>query len=97
MKTRHPYIPTFLCALVFVLCGVAQGGQASGIGIPPETKLDTIKDADGKVVNLKPAEQVAFLFVYAIKDLEGTCASTFFGRPDRSQDPGRNGIRGKRL
>ena len=51
--------------------------------MPPDTKLSTLKDSDGKVVNLQPAEQVAFLLVYAIKDLEGTCGDTFFGGPGR--------------
>jgi len=84
MTIRQPYTPELLCALlVFALCGVARGGQGSGVSIPSDTKLDTIQDSDGKVVNLKPAEQVAFLFVYAIKDLERTCGSTFFGGPGR--------------
>jgi hypothetical protein len=84
MNSRRRYVPAFLgFVLVFVLCGLAQGGQTSGITVPPGTKLATLKYSDGGVVNLKPAEQVAFLFVYGIKDLEGTCASIFFGGPGR--------------
>jgi hypothetical protein len=84
MSSRRRLVPAFLgLLLVFVLCGLAQGGQASGITVPPGTKLATLKYSDGGVVNLKPAEQVAFLFVYGMKDLESTCGSTFFGGPGR--------------
>jgi hypothetical protein len=68
---------------VLVGCAWAQGGQAPGLSIPAGTKISTLKYSDGSVVNLKPAEQVAWLVVYTIKDLESTCASTFFGGPGR--------------
>ena len=61
----------------------AKGGQATGITIPAGTKISALKYRDGSVVNLKPAEQVAFLVVYTIEDLESTCASPNFGGPGR--------------
>ena len=63
--------------------GVAASGQTTGVTLPSGTKVATLKDSGGKVVNLKPAEQVAFVFVYGMKDLESTCGSTFFGGPGR--------------
>ena len=69
--------------VMFVECGWAQNGQAQELTIPAGTKISTLKYPDGSVVNLKPAEQVAFLVVYTVKDLESTCASTFFGGPGR--------------
>jgi hypothetical protein len=74
--------------LAFVLavvagCGWAQNAQAQELTIPAGTKISTLKYSDGSVVNLKPAEQVAWLVVYTVKDLESTCASTFFGGPGR--------------
>src|SRR5580658_7400451 len=71
--------------LAFVLagCGWAQRGQAQELTIPAGTKISTLKYSDGSVVNLKPAEQVAWLIVYNIEDLENTCGSTLFGGPGR--------------
>ncbi len=62
-----------------------QADARSGIGIPPGTSVDTLKygDVSGPVVKLKPEEQVAFLFVSAITDLEGKCLNKFFGGPGR--------------
>ena len=84
MRSEKWKVFVFLSVLaVGVGCGRAQGGQASGITVPAGTKLSVLKYRDGSVVNLKPPEQVAFLLVYTIKDLESTCASTFFGGPGR--------------
>jgi hypothetical protein len=84
MSSRKWKVSVFVFVLVvWAGCGWAQGGQASGLTIPTGTKLSTLKYSDGSVVNLKPAEQVAFLLVYTLKDLESTCASTFFGGPGR--------------
>ena len=84
MSSRQWNVPVFVSVLVvFAWCGWAQGGQASGLTVPAGTKISALKYSDGGVVDLKPAEQVAFLLVYNIKDLESTCASTFFGGPGR--------------
>jgi len=80
-KWNLPVLASVLA--VGVWCGWAQGGQASGLTVPAGTKISTLKYSDGGVVNLKPAEQVAFLLVYTIKDLETTCTSTLFGGPGR--------------
>jgi hypothetical protein len=62
--------------------GTTVQAAAPGLTVPAGTKLNTLKysDQSGKVVELKPAEQVAFLFVYGMQNLESNCASTFFGR-----------------
>ncbi len=84
MNRRLGKVQIFVCAIALAAaCCAALGGQASDLAIPAGTKLSTLKYSDGSLVNLKPAEQVAFLVVYTIKDLENTCGSTFFGGPGR--------------
>jgi hypothetical protein len=84
MSSRKWSVSVFACVLVvWVGCGWALGGQASELTVPGGTRISTLKYSDGGAVNLKPAEQVAFLLVYNLKDLESTCASTFFGGPGR--------------
>jgi hypothetical protein len=86
MDWKHRYVIVFLgLLLAYPFCGLAQGGQASGVTVPSGTEISTLKYSgnDGAVVKLKPAEQVAFLFVYGLKDLESKCGDTFFGGPGR--------------
>lgn len=84
MSFKKLSVPVFVSVLaVGAGCGWAQGGQASGLTIPAGTKISVLKYRDGSVVTLKPAEQVAFLLVYTIEDLESTCASPNFGGPGR--------------
>ncbi len=88
---RIRFLPAkFLCSAVLagsvsLSFASPMGGAAPLITVPPGTKVSTLKYSDtaGTVVNLKPAEQVAFLFVYGIENLERTCGDTFFGGPGR--------------
>jgi hypothetical protein len=80
MKQRK----AFLAAVFGLLLGFPTHRIWAGaqVTVPAGTKVSEIKygDANGTVVHFKPAEQVAFLFVYAIKDLESNnCMNTFFG------------------
>ena len=83
MIIRLRTIPAILISFAFLVCSAAASGQTAGITLPAGTKVATLKNSEQEVVNLKPAEQVAFVFVYGIKDLESTCGSTFFGGPGR--------------
>lgn len=81
MTIRHWRLVAILGFLLTspIWCRVAQA--AGGVAVPAGTKLNTLKysDTTGMVVQLKPAEQVAFLFVYGMQNLESNCISTFFG------------------
>jgi hypothetical protein len=72
---------------------------AGGVAVPAGTKLNTLKynDTTGTVVQLKPAEQVAFLFVYGMEGLENECIDTFYGGRGRpcSLDELLKGVSGK--
>jgi hypothetical protein len=86
--------------LVFLLTySIWCQAAAPGITVPAGTKLNTLKynDTSGTAVELKPAEQVAFLFVYGMQNLESNCVSTFFGGPGRlcPLDELVKGVRGK--
>ena len=100
MTTRHSRVIAILGLLLTypILRGTAQAAPP-GITVPAGTKLNTLiySDTSGTAVQLKPAEQVAFLFVYGIQNLESNCLSTFFGGPGRlcSLDELVKGVRGK--
>ncbi len=85
MTMRHRRLVAILGLLLTspIWCRVAQA--AGGVVVPAGTQLNTLKynDTAGTVVQLKPAEQVAFLFVYGMQNLESNCLSTFFGGPGR--------------
>ncbi|MGP0017999.1 MAG: hypothetical protein ACLPHP_05480 [Candidatus Sulfotelmatobacter sp.] len=99
MTVRHRRLLAILSLLFtsLIRCGVAQA--AAGVTVPAGTQLNTLKynDTAGTVVQLKPAEQVAFLFVYGMQNLESNCLSTFFGGPGRlcSLDELVKGLHGK--
>jgi hypothetical protein len=83
MISRKWNVGVLALALVLLVGYGRAYGQSPGLSVPAGTKISTLKYSDGSVVNLKPAEQVAWLIVYTMKDLESTCASTFFGGPGR--------------
>lgn len=97
---RHRRMVTVLGLLLTcsIWCRVGRAA-APEITVPAGTKVGTIKygDVSGAVVQLKPAEQVAFLFVSSIQNLESNCVSTFFGGPGRlcSLDELVKGVHGK--
>jgi len=99
MTMRHRRFAAILGLLLTspIWCRVAQA--AAGVAVPAGTQLSTLKynDPAGTVVQLKPAEQVAFLFVYGLQNLESNCLSTFFGGPGSlcSLDELAKGVRGK--
>jgi len=74
MTTRHSRVIAILGLLLTypILRGDCSGRGPPGITVPAGTKLNTLKysDTSGTAVQLKPAEQVAFLFVYGIQNLE---------------------------
>jgi hypothetical protein len=64
--------------MLMVLCLVmalplAAFAAPSQVTVPDDTKISTLKIDDDTQVTLKPAEQVAFLFVYAMWGLENEC------------------------
>jgi hypothetical protein len=73
----------FFCSVVFA-GSVGLSAAASPITVPNGTKVDTLQYANSSqtAVKLNPAEQVAFLFVYGIMQVEGKCA-------DKQSGPGR--------
>jgi len=86
MNFRGLYVTAILGSLLLGPANSAARAVAgSGITVPAGTTVSTLKygDTAGTVVHLKPEEQVAFLFVYGIEELESTCVSTFFGGPGR--------------
>ena len=100
MAVRNGRLVTILGLLLVcpMLCQIAQAAPPV-VAVPAGTELNTLKysDTSGTVVQLKPAEQVAFLFVYGMQNLEGNCLSTFFGGPGRpcSLDELVKGVQGK--
>jgi hypothetical protein len=102
MTMRDQRLVTIL-GLLFtfpISCQIAQAA-APGIAVPAGTKLNTLKysDSSGTVVQLKPAEQVAFLFVYGLQNLESNCVDTFSGGPGKpcSLDDLVKGVKGKSM
>jgi len=99
MTTRHRRVVAIL-GLVLTCPILRETVQAAapGITVPAGTKVTTLKysDTSGTAIQLKPAEQVAFLFVYGIQNLESNCLSTL-GDPGRlcSLDELVKGVRGK--
>jgi len=96
---RHRRVVAIL-GLLFtcpIWCRIVQA--AAGVAVPAGTQLTTLKynDTAGTVVQLKPAEQVAFLFVYGLQNLESNCLNAFFGGPGRpcSLDELVKGVHGK--
>jgi len=85
--------------LMYPVWNLIVQAAAPGVAVPAGTKLNTLKysDISGTAVELKAAEQVAFLFVYGMQNLESNCVSTFFGGPGRpcSLDELVKGVRGK--
>lgn len=67
--------------LLLVVPIYAQSDQTGPVGIPAGTKVETIRFSDeGQTeAHLKPAEQVAFLFTYAIWNAERKCSDTRSG------------------
>jgi hypothetical protein len=100
MTIRRGWLVAILGLLLTCLiwCPMVRAA-APGVTIPAGTTLNTLKynDTAGTAVVLKPAEQVAFLFVYGLQNLEGNCASTFFGGPGKpcSLDELVKGVHGK--
>ncbi len=60
---------------------LAMGAQAQA-SVPAGTRLDPIQIGKTKIT-LPPKEQVAFLFIYNLVELEGQCRNPFFGGPGR--------------
>jgi len=57
----------------------AQSAGKSPVSVPADLKNITVKYGDDTPVTLKPAEKVAFLFVYGIWGLEGNCFDSDMG------------------
>jgi hypothetical protein len=100
MTIRRRWVVTILgLLLTYPIWSRIVQAAAPGITVPGGTKINTLKynDTSGTVVELKPAEQVALLFVYGMEGLESDCVDTFFGGPGRpcSLDELLKGVRGK--
>jgi hypothetical protein len=79
--TRRNMVPVNAVLTMLCLWCAVQVAAAPGFSVPAGTQISTIKfkDVQGAAVQLKPAEQVAFLFVYGISNLESQCTDKFFG------------------
>jgi hypothetical protein len=75
MTTTRAVRTTVILALVLAVGGaaLAAGAGKSPVSVPPDTKLMTIKYGDDTEAKLKSEEQVAFLIVYGIWNLEDAC------------------------
>ena len=72
MNVRLGHVPAILCFML-VLSAMAQAAPST-VTLPEGTKVMDVKYGDDETVaTLKPEEQVAFLFVYAMYGLEGDC------------------------
>jgi hypothetical protein len=78
MDATYPVRRTAVLALLFAVlaASLAAGAGTSPVSVPQDTTLMTIKYGnDDTEAKLKPEEQVAFLFVYGIWNLEDRCLS----------------------
>jgi hypothetical protein len=72
MHTRFSHLLALL-GLMLVLPVMAQAAPST-LTVPADTKVSDVKYGDDETVaTLKPEEQVAFLFLYAMWGLEGDC------------------------
>jgi hypothetical protein len=72
MRIKLGYLLALLC-LMLVLPAMAQAAPST-VTVPEGTKVSDVKYGDDETVaTLKPEEQVAFLFLYAMWGLEGNC------------------------
>ncbi len=77
MRTRLGHV-LVLC-LMLLLPVMAQAAPST-VSVPEGTKVGNVKYGDEETVaTLKPEEQVAFLFVYAMWGLEGDCLDKDMG------------------
>jgi hypothetical protein len=78
MRIRLGHLLALLC-LTLVLPAMALAAPST-VTVPDGTKVGEVKYGDEETVaTLKPAEQVAFLFVYAIWGLEQDCLDKDMG------------------
>jgi|WetSurMetagenome_2_1015567.scaffolds.fasta_scaffold888121_1 hypothetical protein len=72
MRIRLGHVLALLC-LMLVLPAMAQAAPST-VTVPEGCKVMDVKYGDDETMaTLKPEEQVAFLFVYAMYGLEGDC------------------------
>ena len=77
---RRCTISTLIPLFAFPVLIQSQNANQSPISVPPSVKNITIKyGEDDTPLKLKPAEQVAFLFVYGIWGREGNCLDKDMG------------------
>ncbi|HUX14725.1 MAG TPA: hypothetical protein VMW87_16995 [Spirochaetia bacterium] len=79
LRGRDALLALVLSLVIPVFCQAQAAGNLP-VPVPAGTTVDVLTyGPDDTSLTLKPAEQVAFLFVYAIWDLESDCASTSSG------------------
>lgn len=77
MNPRHRILFITMIVVIVLLASpllvYAQAGKKAPVTVPQGTQITLKYGDDDTVAALKPAEQVAFLFVYGIWGLQGDC------------------------
>lgn len=79
MNARR-YRALVIAGLLLALAPLAWAQAKSGVSVPAGTKIMPLKyDEEQPAIELKPEEQVAFLYVYGIWSLEQDCLDADMG------------------